>query len=458
MQHARGQGGCPLLQSLDRQRIVQDQEKTVVIVSRRALLEGAAALLVGLQAPAVIAQTARPETIALNAWVRISADDRVTLLLSQAEIGQGISTTLPAILADELGADWSKVTIENSPVAPDYQNPRIHWMFTGNSESIQSFAPHLRRMGAAAREMLIAAAAKRWSANPADCSARDGAVTHVPSGRRLTFGALAGQAALLPAPANPRLRPVTETRIGSSIPRRDIPAKVDGSAVFGIDFKVDRMVYAAVRQAPQFGGSVARFDSTLVAGMPGVIGVYPIPNGVGVVAEHFWQAKTALDRLDVTFADGPNAAVSSESVDRQYRAALESGPWNAVVDKGNAAAAIAAAKDPIVREYTSPFQAHAALEPMNCTASVTAEGCEVWGPIQGQDMARIVASSVLKLAPERVRINWTYSGGGFGRRLLADFVAQAVLLSKAAARPVKVIWTREEDMTHDFYRRQPWRG
>jgi len=275
--------------------IAQDQEETVVVVSRRAFLEGTAALLVGLQAPAAIAQTARlQDTAVLNAWVRISADDRVTLLLSQAEIGQGISTTLPAILADELGADWSRVTVENSPVGPDYQNPRIHWMFTGNSESIQSFAPHLRRMGAAAREMLITAAAKQWSANPADCSARDGAVVHVPSGRRLAFGALAVEAARLPAPANPALRPVQETRIGSSIPRRDIPQKVDGSAVFGIDFKVDGMVYAAVRQAPQFGASVARFDSTQVAGMPGVIGVYPIPNGVGVVAEHFWQAKTAL--------------------------------------------------------------------------------------------------------------------------------------------------------------------
>jgi isoquinoline 1-oxidoreductase subunit beta len=428
------------------------QEETVVVVSRRALLEGTAALLVGLQAPAAVAQTSRQDTAVLNAWVRISADDRVTLLLSQAEIGQGISTTLPAILADELGADWSRVTVENSPVGPDYQNPRIHWMFTGNSESIQSFAPHLRRMGAAAREMLITAAATRWLANPADCSARDGAVTHGPSGRRLTFGDLAADAARLPAPANPRLRPVQETRIGSSIPRRDIPQKVDGSAVFGIDFKVDAMVYAAVRQAPQFGASAARFDAAQVTGMPGVIGVYPIPNGVGVVAEHFWQAKTALDRLDVTFADGPNAAVSSASVERQYRAALEGGPWNTIMDKGNAAAAIAAATDPIVREYGSPFQAHAALEPMNCTAAVTPDSCDVWGPIQGPELARIVASSVLKLPPERVRINWTYSGGGFGRRLLADFVAQAVVLSKAAARPVKVIWTREEDMTHDFYR------
>jgi isoquinoline 1-oxidoreductase beta subunit len=424
----------------------------VPFIARREFLKGAAALLIGFDASGAIGQSGRPVPIALNAWVRISSDDRVTLLLSQAEIGQGISTTLPAVLADELGADWSRVTIENSPVAEDYQNPRIHWMFTGNSESIQSFAPHLRRMGAAAREMLIATAARRWNARPAECEARDGSVVHQPIGRRLTFGALAAEAAMAPVPANPTLRPDSEMRIGRPVPRRDITAKVDGSAVFGIDFKVDGMVYAAVRQSPQFGGSVARFDPASVAGMPGVMGVYSIPNGVGVVAEHFWQAKTALDKLAVTFADGPNPVASSAGIARQYRAGLDDGPWNVIVDTGDAAAMIAAAKDTIVREYGSPFQAHAAMEPMNCTAAVTADGCDVWAPTQGPEMARIVASSVLGLPPERVHINWTYSGGGFGRRLLADFVAQAVILAKAAARPVKVIWTREEDMTHDFYR------
>jgi len=423
----------------------------VPLVARREFLSGAAALLIGFDASSAIAQTARPETVALNVWVRISSDDRVTLLLSQAEIGQGISTTLPVILADELGADWAKVAIENSPVGPDYQNPRIHWMFTGNSESVQSFAPHLRRMGAAAREMLIATAAKRWTAGPADCTTRDGTVVHRPSGRTLTFGELAAEAALVPVPAKPVLRADSEMRIGRSVPRRDIAAKVDGSAIFGIDFKIDGMAYAAVRQSPQFGGSVARFDPASVAGMPGVVGVYSIPNGVGVVAEHFWQAKTALDKLDVAFADGPNAA-SSAGVERQYRAALDGGPWNVIANKGDAAAMVAAAKNSITREYGSPFQAHAAMEPMNCTAAVTADGCDVWAPTQGPEMARIVASSVLGLPPERVRINWIYSGGGFGRRLLADFVAQAVILAKAAARPVKVIWTREEDMTHDFYR------
>jgi isoquinoline 1-oxidoreductase beta subunit len=423
----------------------------VPLVARREFLKGAAALLIGFDTTVAGAQIGGG-AFALNAWVRISADDRVTLLLSQAEIGQGIATTLPAILADELGADWARVTVENSPVGPDYQNPRIHWMFTGNSESVQSFVPHLRRMGAAAREMLITAAANRWGAKAADCTTRSGAVLHAPTGRTLAFGALAADAARLAVPANPALRPDSEMRIGEAVPRRDIPSKVDGSAVFGIDFKIERMAHAAVRQAPQFGGTLARFDPASIAGMPGVIGVYPIPNGIGVVAEHFWQAKTALDKLDVVFADGPNATASSASIALEYRAALESGPFNVVASRGDAAAMIAAAKDAVVREYASPFQAHATMEPMNCTARVTADGCDIWAPTQGPEMTRIVVSSVLGLPPERVRVNWTYSGGGFGRRLLADFAVQAALLSKQVARPVKVIWTREEDMTHDFYR------
>jgi isoquinoline 1-oxidoreductase beta subunit len=186
--------------------------------------------------------------------------------------------------------------------------------------------------------------------------------------------------------------------------------------------------------------------------MPGVIGAYSIPDGVAVVAEHFWQAKTAVDALNVSFADGPNAALDSAGIEAQYRAALDGTSWATVTNKGDAAAAVASATTKITQQYWSPFQAHATMEPMNCTASVTADGCDIWGPLQGPQMAQIVAASVLQMPPDKVRVHWTYSGGGFGRRLLADFVAQAVVLSKAVGRPVKVVWTREEDMTHDFYR------
>jgi isoquinoline 1-oxidoreductase beta subunit len=429
---------------------------SLVKLDRRDLLTGAGALVIGIHLPsfdrAPRAQPAAPA--GLTAWVRVSADDRVTLILSQAEIGQGISTTLPAILADELGADWTKVEVENAPVAPAYQNPRIHWMFTGNSESIQSYAEVMRNAGAAAREMLIRASLARWpGATLAECTTADGRVVHRPSARSLSFGALASDASRLPVPDRPVLRPRAELRlVGRAVPRRDIPGKTDGSAVFGLDFKIAGMVYAAVRQAPVFGGSVASFDPASVAGMPGVIGAYAIPNGVAVVAEHFWQAKTAADALKVSFADGPNGAVDSAGIEAQYRAALDGNSWRAVTNTGDTANAVAAAATEVTQEYWSPFQAHATMEPMNCTTAVTAEGCDVWGPLQGPQMAQLVASAALQMPAEKIRIHWTYSGGGFGRRLLADFVAQAVLLSKAVGRPVTVVWTREEDMTHDFYR------
>jgi isoquinoline 1-oxidoreductase subunit beta len=429
-------------------------------LDRRDLLLGAGALIIGCQAALrprrADAQSSAPS--AITAWVRIGDDDRVVLFVSQTEIGQGISTTLPAILADELGADWSRVEIENAPVAQKdispYQNPRIHFMFTGNSESTASFAELMRRTGAAAREMLIAAAVQRWGdAKAADCTTAGGKVIHRPSNRSMSFGALAADAAKLPVPDKPTLRPSTELKlVGRAVPRRDIPAKVDGSAVFGLDFHVPGMVYAAVRQAPAFGGSVAQFDAKTVADRKGVIGAFAIPNGVAVVADHFWQAKTAVDALDVSFAAGPNAAVDSASLAQLYQTAMSDASFRTTSNKGDAVSAIASAGRKLDAEYWSPFQAHATMEPMNCTALVTDEVCDIWAPTQSPEITRIVAQSITKLPPEKIRVHWTYCGGGFGRRLLGDFVAHAVVLSIAVRRPVKVVWTREQDMTHDSYR------
>ena len=425
----------------------------------RGVLRGAGALVLGLQAPLLAGRAVgQPAPAMLTAWVRIGSDDRVTLILSQVEIGQGISTTLPAILADELGADWSRVAVEHAPMAQKdisaYQNPRIHFMFTGNSESIATFSSLMRKTGAAAREMLVATAIKRWpGARAADCTTEAGAVIHRPTRRSLSFGALAEEAAMLPVPADPALRPTAELRlVGRALPRRDIPAKTDGSAVFGLDFSVPGMVYAAVRQTPSFGGSVTRFDPASVANRPGVIGAFAIPNGVAVVADRFWQAKTAVDALDVTFAPGPNAAVDMTSLLSQYRSALAGDSFATINNRGDAAAAVATAPRKLEAEYWSPFQAHATMEPMNCTALVTADDCDIWAPTQGPELTRIFAGAITKLPPEKIRVHWTYSGGGFGRRLLADFVVQALVLSKAVQRPVKVVWTREQDMTHDFYR------
>jgi isoquinoline 1-oxidoreductase subunit beta len=272
-------------------------------LDRREVMRGVGALILGLQAPLFAGRAAGQTAAAmLTAWVRVSTDNRVTLILSQTEIGQGISTTLPAILADELGADWSRVEVEHAPIAQKdispYQNPRIHFMFTGNSESIATFSPLMRKAGAAAREMLIAAAVKRWrGAAAADCTTEAGEVVHRPTRRSLSFGALAADAAKLPVPENPTLRPDAELRlVGRPLPRRDIPEKTDGSAVFGLDFRVPGMVYAAVRQARSFGGSVTRFDPASVANRPGVIGAFAIPNGVAVVADHFGRPRRPSTR------------------------------------------------------------------------------------------------------------------------------------------------------------------
>jgi isoquinoline 1-oxidoreductase subunit beta len=425
-----------------------------VAIDRRSFLAGSAAsLVIGFSLPAAGQAADTAAARALNAWVRIGTDDTVTLILSQCEIGQGISTTLPAILADELGADWPRVVVETAPVADAYRNPNAHWMYTGNAESIQVFAAMMRKAGAAAREMLTEAAARRWKVKSATCRAGNGVVVHLPSKRRFKFGELAEAAAALPVPANPKLKADADLKlIGCEIERRDIPAKVDGSAVFGIDFHVPGMVYAALRLVPTFGGSVASLNAASVAGMPGVIAAVPVPGGVAVVAEHFWQAKTAAAALDITFDSGPNAALSSTAIDAQYRRALDASSWGRTSDRGDVTSALAGAAKSITREYWSPFLAHATMEPMNCTASVTADRCDVWAPTQGPEMTKVVAAAVSGLPADKVNVHWTYSGGGFGRRLLGDFVAHAVAASKAVARPVKVIWTREDDLGHDMYR------
>jgi isoquinoline 1-oxidoreductase beta subunit len=425
---------------------------TSTTVNRRAFLEGAVTSL-AIAFKISISRADLSQGKVINAWLRIGSDDSVVLLLSQCEMGQGISTTLPAILADELGADWSRVRIENAPVAIEYQNPHSHLMFTGNSESIQTFGPIMRTAGAAARGMLIAAAAKRWSVPIDSCHAEGGRVTHDATGRYLRFGELVEDAIQEPVPTQPQLKPDGQLKlIGRSLSRIDIPSKVDGSAVFGIDFKVPGMVYAAVRQIPVFGGSVAHIDSTATVAMPGVIAVTPVPGGVAVVAEHFWQAKTAAAALEVTFDAGANANLSSASLDAQFNSALEGTSWRRAADIGDATGAIAKAERMFSREYTSPFQAHATMEPVNCTASVTADRCDVWGPTQGPEVARNIASTISGLSPEKVHVRWTLLGGGFGRKALTDFVAHAVAASKAVGRPVKVIWTREEDLSHGFYR------
>ena len=427
--------------------------------------------------PEVLASAAAEtaKVIPLNAWLKISTDDFVTIIVSQAEMGQGIRTTLPAVIAEELGADWSRVRLEDSPTDPAYRNPRINWQFTGNSESTPSFFELMRQMGASAREMMVSAGAQKWKVDPATCRTEGGKVIHAESRRSARFGDLVEAAAKITPPAKPPLKSEKDwSLLGKSLPRVENPSKVDGSAVFGLDFTLPGLVHAAVRQCPVFGGDVASFDRSSIAGFPGVIDVVKIPNGIAVVGETYWQAKNALDALSVSFHEGPAAAVSTDTLRDDYRRAMEANDWLLVHAEGNADALhheypnVPLAKDTIPakatgaaretyptiysQEYESQFLAHATMEPMNCTARVSGDTIDIWAPTQGQEMTRITLAAIFKMPKENVQVSRTFLGGGFGRRLVADFAVQAALVSKAVGKPVKVVWSREEDMQHDIYR------
>ncbi|MBV9745896.1 MAG: xanthine dehydrogenase family protein molybdopterin-binding subunit [Acidobacteriia bacterium] len=398
-------------------------------------------------------QSPSAASVPLNAWVVIEPGNLVKLIVSQAEIGQGIATTMPAVIADELGADWSRVRFENSPTDPAYRNPRLNWQFTGNSESTTSFFDLMREMGAGAREMLISAASDRLKAPASALRAERSRVTHPQSGRSLSFADLAADAAKKAPPRNPPLKPASQwTLMGKALPRVDTAEKVNGKAVFGIDFRVPNMAYASVKTCPVFGGKVASVDRSSIAGMPGVIGIVDIPNGVAVAAESWWQAHQAVQELKVAWENGANASVNSAALNEQYKQAMATDGWLTVHQAGDKSAFGQRYPTNLSAEYESQFMAHATMEPMNCTASVTAEGCDIWAPTQGQEMTRVVLAQVLGLPPDKVRVSRTYVGGAFGRRLVADFAVQAALVSKAVGRPAKVVWSREEDMRHDFYR------
>jgi len=416
------------------------------------------------------------KVIPLNAWLKIGTDDCVTIIVSQAEMGQGIRTTLPAVLAEELGADWSRVRLEDSPTDPAYRNPRINWQFTGNSESTPSFFDLMRQMGASARGMLISAAAQKWKVDPSTCRAEAGKVIHKNSRRSARFGDLVEAAAKITPPAKPALKSEKDwSLLGKSLGRVENPSKIDGSAIFGLDFTMPGLVHAAVRQCPVFGGDVVSFDRSSIAGFRGIIDVVRIPNGIAVVAESYWQAKSALDALNVTFNEGAAADVTTNTLREDYRRAMEGNEWLVAHVEGNPDAlhheypSVPLAKDTIPattagadketyptifsQEYESQFLAHATMEPMNCTARVSGNTVEIWAPTQGQEITRLTLAGAFKLPKENIQVSRTFLGGGFGRRLVAfDFALQSALLSKAVGRPVKVIWSREEDMQHDIYR------
>jgi len=439
----------------------------ISLLDRRAFLKtssaGAAALLIGFHLPARAGSDPaqaqeKPPVNPFNAWVRVTPDNHVTLILGKSEMGQSVMTSLPMILAEELCVDWKQVKIEQAPT-----DPKIYDLGTGGSGSVAGSWLPLRQAGAAAREMLIAAAAKKWEVTADTCKAQNGYVLHGHPERSFRYGELVGDASQLPIPnfKEVPLKNASEfTLVGHDVHRVDAAAKSDGTAKFGIDARVPGMLYAVVARCPVFNGKVASFDATKAKAVPGVRNVVQIETsgrgasttgGVAVVAENSWAAMEGRRALQVKWDDGAAASESTERLRKQF---IEnaSKPGKVVRNEGDADAALAAASKKVEAAYELPFAAHVCMEPMNCTVHIQDDRVEAWVPTQGPQWAQSVIAEIAKLPPEKVTVRTTMLGGGFGRRYQADFVMEAAQVAKATGKPVMVLWTREDDMQHDFYR------
>jgi len=389
----------------------------------------------------------------LNAFIRIDRDGIVTLIVNKSEMGQGVYTSVPMLIAEELECDWRKVRFEPAPVAAVYNNPLTKMQMTGGSMSIRTEWQRMREVGAAGREMLIAAAAQTWKTDRASCRAENGQVIHK-SGKSLTYGQLVGKAAGLPVPEKVNLKdPSSFKLLGKPVSRLDTPEKCYGKAVFGIDVAIPGMLTALVARPPVFGGKVKSFNAAKASAVPGVKQVVQIESGIAVIADGFWAAKRGRDALEITWDDGPWAALSSKGILEKY-SELSKSPGQQARSDGNADEALAAAEKKISAEYNVPYLAHANMEPLNCVIDFRGNSCEIWVGTQGQTADRNAAAKILGLDPEQVKINTTYLGGGFGRRgnPHSDFVSLSSEVAKAVRKPVKVIWTREDDMKGGWYR------
>jgi len=418
-------------------------------LDRRSFLRSAAGgLLIGFYLPSQSRLRADAVASKLNAYVHVGSDDSVTLFIHKAEMGQGTVTSLSMLLAEELECDWKKIRTEFPGVSREYG------AFQGvvGSASIRSSWTPLRQAGAAAREMLITAAAKKWGVDPSVCRAENNSVINKSSGIKLSFGSLAEDAAKLLVPTNLTLKDPKQFRlIGKATKRLDTPSKVDGTATFGIDVRRPGMQYAVIARCPVFGGKVASFDATKTKAVPGVKSVVQISNGVAVLADNTWNAMEGRRALAVQWDEGPTAAMNSTLLSQTFADKIQQ-PGAVARKDGDAAAAIATAAKKIDATYEVPFLAHAPMEPMNCAADVRADSCEVWASTQMQTSARDAAVKITGLKPENVQLHTEFMGGGFGRRGQVDFVSEAVEISKAAGVPVKVTWSREDDLQHDMYR------
>jgi isoquinoline 1-oxidoreductase beta subunit len=402
---------------------------------------------------AASASTSDKDALTLH-YLRILPDGSVIVISPVAEIGQGTSTALPMVVADALDADWTRVLFELASVAPEFKNPILHAQLTGASTGMSAFHDLYQQAGATARTMLVTAAARSWKVAPETCSTNSGRVVHTASGRTLTYGELATRAAAEPVPA----KPLDVPRAGrvlekTGVQRLDIPAKTDGSAQFAIDVCLPGMLYATVATAPAFGETRVSDARAQVLKQPGIKGVVDLPNGVAIVADRWWKARRALDTLAVQWTTKRQPAVSDASISGQLWHDLETGTPVPVKTEGDPAAAFKTADTVLRARYEVPFLAHTTMEPMSCVARVGHGTCDIWVGSQLPDRARAVAAKLLGLPETAVTIHPVFAGGGFGRRQEHDFVDQAVLIAKQFPnQPVKLVWTREEDVQHDVYR------
>jgi isoquinoline 1-oxidoreductase beta subunit len=428
--------------------------------SRRSfLMAGVAAgggLLLSFALPVMqrrAAAAAPAKMLPPDAFIRIDPDNTVTFIVPRVEMGQGTYTSLPMLIAEELEVELGQIHVEHAPPDPDlYSDPILGEQATGGSTSIRGAFDPLRRVGAAARTMLIAAAAQRWSVSAASCRAERGEVVHVPSGRKLSYGAVAEAAARLPVPTEVTLKdPKDWSLIGTPAKRLDSPDKVHGRAQFGIDVRVPGMKVATVAACPVFGGKLASVDDSKARAINGVRQVVRLDNAVAVVADHMGAARKGLAALAITWDFGPNANLSSADIVRQLAQASQR--TGLVAEQhGDADKAIAAAAKRLEAVYEVPFLAHATMEPMNCTVHVHNDGCDVWLATQVPVRAQAAVAQATGLPQGKVRVQNQFLGGGFGRRLDVDFVTQAAQIAKQVDGPVKLIWSREEDTQHDVYR------
>jgi isoquinoline 1-oxidoreductase subunit beta len=447
-----------IIEHLDSQAACRDASPSANGLSRRKLLQAGAAagggLLLSLRLPFAGGEAEAADTFAPNAFIRVGGDGEIVLTMPYVEMGQGTYTAIPMLIAEELEVDLSQVRLEHAPPNDKlYGNPLLGGIqATGNSNAIRGAWQPLRQAGAAARAMLLSAAAKRWNVDPASCRAQSGEVLHAPTGRRIKYGELAADAARLPVPERVALKHPSDFKlIGTPAKRLDAPAKVNGSAIYGIDVRLPGMKVATLAQSPVFGGRLKSVDDTAAKAVKGVRQIVRLDDAVAVVADHMGAAKKGLAALKIEWDDGPHAKLATEEIARELeQATLGSG---AVAQNiGDADKAMASAATKVEAIYQMPFLAHATMEPMNCTVRYRKDECEIWVGSQAITRVQMMAAKAAGLPVEKVIVHNHLLGGGFGRRLEADGVVRAVEIAMHVDSPVKVVWTREEDIQHDMYR------